>query len=137
MGKIVFGQAWGFPAGMAEALAAYGVSFGDPFWAPFEVHGDTRSVALPDGTVITESLGRAWATGYEYTATGVAGISGYQGSFVVAGDGVATTLTWDTSFEAEDTAAAAYMLTVNAGGAQAMLARLASHFAPVPTAPSR
>jgi len=137
MGKIAFGQAWSFPAGMTDALAAYGVQFGDPFWAPFDVHGDIRSVALPDGTVITETLGRAWATGYEYTATGVAGISGYQGSFAVTGDDAATMLSWDTSFEAEDTAAAAYMLTVNAGGAQTMLARLASHFVPVPTAPSR
>ena len=122
---------------MTDALAAYGARFGDPFWAPFDIRGDIRSVALPDGTVITETLGQAWATGYEYTATGVAGISGYQGSFAVTGDDAATMLSWDTSFEAEDTAAAAYMLTVNAGGAQTMLARLASHFVPVPTAPSR
>jgi len=137
MSPITFALEWRFPTGMAKALATYGARFGAPFWAVFRVQGDTRSVSLPDGTVITETLRDASDMGYNYVASGVDGISGYQGSFEVADDGTATTLTWTTSFHARDSDAAARMVTINAGGGQEMFAKLAAHFAPKPATPSQ
>ncbi|RKH56231.1 hypothetical protein [Corallococcus llansteffanensis] len=137
MSPITFALEWRFPSGMAQALAVHGARFEAPFWADFRIQGDTRSITLPDGTVITETLGGADAMGYRYTASGVDGISGYQGSFQVVDDGSATTLTWTTSFQARDSDAAARMVTINAGGGQAMLAELTAYFAPKPATPSR
>ncbi len=137
MEPITFAFEWRLPTGMAEAVANYAARFGAPFWAVFRIRGDTRSIKLPDGTVITETLDGAGATGYGYVATGMDGITGYRDSFKVADDGTATTLTWTTSFEARDSDAATRMLTINAGGSQAMLASLAAHFAPKPATPSR
>jgi len=122
--------AWGFPSGVRDALSAYGARFDAPFWASFRVDGDTRSVALPDGTVITEKLVEEWNGGYRYHASGVDGITEYEGSFAVNDDGLTTSLTWRTAFETRDTPSATRMLTINATGGQAMLAALTVRFTP-------
>lgn len=130
-----FGAAWNFPSGMTDTLAGYACRFDVPFWTKFDVHGDTRSITVPDGTLITEKLEGQGEACYGYSATGVPGISAYRGRFDVTDNGTNTTLAWRTSWEAQDADAVAHMININAAGAQGMFAALASHFAPVPTAP--
>lgn len=130
-GPVRFEPEWSFPAGMDAVLAGYACKFDAPFWATFEVHGNERSITLPDGkTTIVETLVSETGSGYTYTATGVPGISDYSGSFEVTSDGQSTVLAWATSWTAADSPSLVHMLSINAGGAAAMGASLDAHFSP-------
>ena len=127
---VTFTRRWRFPVGLENAVAAYAVRFAAPFWADFHVDGDTRTIELPDGTIITERLTDSTHNSYEYTATGVPGIVDYLGSFAVESDPEAIVLAWTTTFTPADAATAVRMFSINAGGAAAMTAKLDSHFSP-------
>jgi hypothetical protein len=120
-------RTWRFAPGMAAALAGYACRFDQPFWAHFDVDGDTRTIQLPDGTLLTETLATSSPEKYTYTATGMPGISGYSGSFSVNKDAV---LHWSARFKADSPASLVRMLSTNAAAASAMTAKLKDHFGP-------
>ncbi len=114
-----------------ERVASYACRFADPFWADFHVDGDTRTVTLPNGTTIVETLTRQSDDRYAYSASGVPGIGDYTGSFAVTASADATELSWTVTFTAADAASLIRMLTINAGAAATMASRLAERFSPV------
>jgi hypothetical protein len=119
---------WRFPPGTEDAVTAYAGRFAEPFWADFDIAGDSRTIALPDETTVTETLSHQSEAGYSYTASGLTGISDYLGSFAVTADSVATELAWTTAFHASDPTSLGQALTIIAGAAAAMGAKLAERF---------
>ena len=81
-----FTRTWTFPPGMLDTVAGFATRSGAPFWAQFHIDGNVRTVTLADGTVLTEHLVQSTDTSYAYTATGVPGVSDYQGSFTATDD---------------------------------------------------
>lgn len=132
---------WQFPAAMAGAVAGYACLFDRPFWARFQVDGDTRTAPLPDGGTVTEVLTPpATPTGYRYTASGFSGVTAYQGSFQLTGAGAgetAITLSWSVEFTADSGASVVQAASVIASAAAAMTAAMETHFGPRPVAPGR
>jgi hypothetical protein len=127
---VRFGRSWRFVPGMTEVVASYACRFTHPFWADFKVDGDTRTIKLPNGTTIVETLTRQADIEYAYSASGVAGIADYAGSFAVSASDEATELSWTVTFTAADAASLTHMLTICAAAATSMSAKLDAHFSP-------
>lgn len=131
-GKLArFERSWRFVGGMEALLAGYACQFHSPFWATFDVHGDTRTVTVPGGgPTIVETLRKQDEAAYSYSAAGVHGITGYTGSFAVTTERGAAVLTWSVTFIPEAADSLVQMLTINAGAAETMGANLAAKFGP-------
>lgn len=125
-----FDTQWTFPGVTAEEVAAYAARYYEPFWTTaFTFDGDQRTIVIEDGkTTIVETLVSQEDLSNAYSAVGVPGISGYQGSFTATGDGDGATLSWSTSWLAADQASSDHMSVINAGAEEAMDAALAKRF---------
>jgi hypothetical protein len=132
--RIQMTQEWRFPAALRDVLADYALRFDKPFWAPFEVKGDTRTLVVSDTLTIVEKLsGEVKNKSYSYTMTGVPDVSDYTGTFSlepVDGDAGHIRLVWTYAFRAANATAVISTLGLAAGGAQAMAAKLREAFAP-------
>lgn len=130
---FVITRNWVFSAGMKDLLGAYTLQFGKPFWATFNVSGDTRTITLPTGVTLTETLLTADGESYSYAATGMPGIRNYTGRFSVstlADQGVELTL--QVRFEYDTTSAFQAMASVLGGYFEAVQHSLNTHFASQP-----
>lgn len=122
---------WVFAAGMKDLIAQYACDFSKPFWASFKIDGKVRSITLPSGITITETLAAADTNSYKYTAEGVPGIKGYSGSFsVTVLDDNRVELLLEVSFGYDTTASFKTMITIVGGFFNSTSAALAAHFAP-------
>ncbi len=134
-GPIAFAFEWSFPNAMKGAVAEYGCRFATPFWAPYTVTGKTRTSPLPNGGQLIETLKRESKRSYRYTASGIEGVSDFQGAFAVSdgergADGIK--LTWSVSFEAQDPAAVVTALSLIGASAEQMITAMHGHFGPRP-----
>ena len=116
---------------MKSALAEYACQFEKPLWAQFEVKGNSRSLTLPDGTTITETLQQqATPDSYTYTMTGIKDISSYSGTLAVHIAGDTAQLEWTVVFESRVADAIVKMLGLNADAAEEISTKMADHFRP-------
>jgi hypothetical protein len=127
-------QEWRFPAFLREALAEYALRFDKPFWAPFKVEGNQRTLDVPGKYTLVETLSSSVpGKSYSYTLEGLPKVSHYTGSFsleTTGGDSGGLTLVWTCKFQAEDVATAVSTLALLANAAQTMSAKLAQAFVP-------
>jgi hypothetical protein len=123
-------RSWTFAAGIRDVVADYACRFNQPFWAQFHVDGDTRTTRLANGTTLTETLTNATPQSYSYSATGFAGVEGYEGTFEAADTAAGCVLTWRCSFRCTDSASIVTVLSTNAAAAGTMTDRLAAHLGP-------
>lgn len=132
--RIQMSQEWRFPAALRDVLADYALRFDKPFWAPFEVKGNTRTLVVSDTLTIVETFsGEVKGKSSSYTMKGVPGVSDYTGTFSlepVEEDAGQIRLVWTYAFQAADATAIIAALGLAAGGGQAMSASLREAFAP-------
>jgi Ferritin-like len=129
--KFNIKKKWVFAPGMKDLVAGYTCDFSKPFWATFMVEGKVRSIVLPSGIEIIETLADHDTYSYSYTATGVPGIDGYTGAFKVSVmDDSHVELLLEISFGFENTAAFKTMATIVGGFFSSTSTALNAHFSP-------
>lgn len=129
-GPVKSERAWSFPAEIFEAVRAYACRFAAPFWAHFDVDGDTRRTKLPSGVSIVERIVSQDQDGYSYTASGLPDVSDYSGEMRVSVQDGRAKLTWSVSFQPANPTAAVQVLGVVAGAASAMTEDLRDYLTP-------
>lgn len=128
---ICFHKRWSLPANLKSALAEYACQFAKPFWAQFVVQGDSRSLTLPDGTTITETLQKpVTPDSYTYTMTGIKNLASYSGAFAVQVVDDLAQLEWKVIFDSRSPDAIVKILGLNADAAEEMSKRMQEHFRP-------
>ncbi|WP_225410772.1 ferritin-like domain-containing protein [Stigmatella hybrida] len=127
-------QEWRFPAFLREALAEYALRFDKPFWAPFKVEGNTRTLDVSGMYTLVETLsGPKTGQSYHYTIEGIPGVSdcsGFLGLEPVEGEPGEIKLVWACRFQAEGMGAAVSAFALLANTAQGMSEELSRAFAP-------
>ena len=126
--------AWQFTEAVHDAVAGYACRFDRPFWAQYHIDGDVRTQRLPDGGTMVETLTPpASPTEYHYTATGLPGITAYEGSFQLsrpADPGGDITLSWNVDLSADSAAGMVSAASGVASAAEAMTTAMEAHFGP-------
>lgn len=130
-GPIKLSKTWKFNRNMQEILEATCCQFDKPFWASFKIDKNTRSIQLPDGTTIIETLKERFKTGgYSYTMTGPKDLENYAGEFVLTPKKDTVELSWNLEFSCTNTAASQTIITIIGQAMDQMTAQMNSLFSP-------
>ncbi|MCH7801240.1 MAG: hypothetical protein IIC24_06815, partial [Chloroflexi bacterium] len=133
---IEFHRRWTYPETMKSAVAEYACRFDSPFWGNFDPvsSGDrTRTRTLPDGTVITETEVAHDDTWYEYTISGIEGVSDFVGEFRLIDSGESdgeVTLERKVRFKCEQSEIIVKIASMIAQDNQQMTDKMTGHFSP-------
>jgi hypothetical protein len=136
---ITMSASWTFAADLIDALGKLACVFERPFWADYQVTGNTRTRTLADGITLSETRTLAEPHHYRVTVTGMPYLTQHHEDFLITKvDHATCRLTWSTSFQAAlpatppplavDPIMAA--LQHVAQTRELMRAALAAHFAP-------
>jgi hypothetical protein len=121
---------WSFCAAMLDAVAAFACRFEKPFWAAYQVDGNSRTLCAAGGPVVETMQPSPTPTSYSYSLSGLQCVTAFQGKFEAASAGTGTSLTWTVSATCADSAGALKAVAFVAAAAKEMKNALAKYFAP-------
>jgi hypothetical protein len=131
-GPIKLAERWAFPASMQDVVSAFGCQFSKPFWADYQVAGNTRTLTSAEGTIVETLQPPTSVSAYSYTLSGLAGVTSCQCRFEAAVTGAETALTWSAVLSCSDPARALNAVAWVSGAGQSMKAALMKYFQPKP-----
>ena len=129
-GPIHLADHWTLPAGMLDTVSAFACQFSKPFWADYQVDGNTRTLASPDLTIVETLQPPVSESAYSYTISGLADVSSCQCQFEAAVADAGTTLTWSVALSCTHRVSLVKAVAWVASAAQDMKAALTKYFVP-------
>jgi len=115
---------------MKDLIVHYACNFQKPFWAVYQVNGDTRILESGD-LKLTEKLVDQNDAAYRYELSGLDGLSNYTGYFQTTQDNNKIRLKYSASFRCTDPSGIVNVCNYFGNVIQAMEQSLKKQFSPL------
>jgi hypothetical protein len=128
--NILLEKIWEFEPEMKDLIVHYACNFQKPFWAVYQVNGDTRILESGD-LKLTEKLVDQNDAAYRYELSGLDGLSNYTGYFQTTQDNNKIRLKYSASFRCTDPSGIVNVCNYFGNVIQAMEQSLKKQFSPL------
>jgi ferritin-like protein len=128
---IQLAHEWTFPAGMKSVITDYACQFSKPFWAPYKVNGNTRSLVLDERVTLEEKLEQPIPSGgYRYSIAGFLGLAECTAGFFLEENDGTIKLKWSLSFSGNAADTTLRVVRFIGASAKQISDALLNHFSP-------